>query len=123
MFALLGGELSVQNKIGHAQNAVEGRANFVAHGGGEGALGGAGGFGGALRVLQQLLVQLSLRDVFRRDDDSADTPGRFAPRIDGGAYPLLGAIGANPDVFAQMLLLTCQAATMGFPPLFGEVWN
>jgi len=121
IFTLIGGELGVENEFGHAQNAVEGGADFVAHGGEEGAFGGAGGFGGALGVLQQLLIHFPLGDVLGGDDDSPNTPGRIAPGINGGAHPLLRAVGANPDVFAQMLLLTGQTAAMGFPPFFGEV--
>jgi hypothetical protein len=121
IFALVRRELGVQDKLGHSENAVERGADFVAHVGQESAFGGVGGFGGALGVVQQLFIQLSLRDVLSGDDDSANVPLRITPGINGGAYPLLSTIGANPDVFAQMLLLTDQTAAMGFPPFFGEV--
>jgi hypothetical protein len=93
VFALIGSELHVENKVRHAENAVEWRANFVAHRREKSALGFVCGLSGALRVVEQLHVQLSLRDILGGDDDSADAPLRIPPGINGGAYPLLSTIG------------------------------
>ena len=51
--ALLGAELGVEQQAAHADDAVHGRADLVAHGGQEGALGLVGGLGllaGALQL-------------------------------------------------------------------------
>ena len=64
MFALLGREIAVHHQFCHAENAVHGRANFVAHRRQERAFGFAGRFGGFLGALQFDLGLFSLRDVY-----------------------------------------------------------
>ena len=49
IFALLGGEIGIEQQAGHADDAVHGRANFVAHVGEELALRLARRFGLTLR--------------------------------------------------------------------------
>jgi hypothetical protein len=85
----------------------------VAHGSQESAFCLAGSLGGVLCVLQLLLELLAFRNVFRGDNDSPDFPLRIIPRINGGTYPLLRTIGANPDVLDSMLLRNCHSATKG----------
>ncbi len=49
-FALIGRQRRIQQQFRHADNAVHGRANFVAHVGHEGAFGAVGRFGGGFRT-------------------------------------------------------------------------
>ena len=46
ILALLGVEVGIERQLGHAEDAVHGRADFVAHVGQEIALGLVGGYGG-----------------------------------------------------------------------------
>src|SRR5260370_27838606 len=71
--ALLGGEFGVQHQLGHAENAVHGRANFMTHGREENALGFTGGFRGLLRGLQLLYCIAALRNIA----EAPDAPGTF----------------------------------------------
>ena len=57
---LLGGQLGVQGQLGHAEDAVHGRADLVAHVGQELALGAVGGLGGLLALAQRLVDPLEL---------------------------------------------------------------
>ena len=54
-----------------ADNGVERRAQFVAHGGEEAALGGIGALGLAARVLQRLLLPLAFRHIAKHGNDFA----------------------------------------------------
>jgi hypothetical protein len=99
----------------------KGRTDFVTHRRQERALCLAGSLWGAFGVLQMLLELLPFRNVFRGDNDSPDLPMRIIPGINGGTHPLLCAIGSNPDVLAQMLLLTRHSPAMRFPPFFGQI--
>jgi hypothetical protein len=86
ILALLGGEFGIQGQLRHAQDAVHGRADFMAHIRQEFALGAAGAFGGlfggaqlgdvrahsqdvahlAVRIEQRALDQLQPADIARR---------------------------------------------------------
>ena len=57
-------QFGVQRQLGHADDAVERRANFVAHVGQEFALGSIGGFGSFLGLLQ-LGFTLLARALYR----------------------------------------------------------
>ena len=59
--ALLGRELALEDQFGHADHGVQGRANFMAHVGQEGALGPIGGFGRLFRRPQRLRDSASAR--------------------------------------------------------------
>ena len=76
---LLARQLGVEHQIGHAEDGVHRRADFVAHVGEEGALGVAGGFGGLHRLPQGDFHLLALGDV---DADAED--GRLAVVLDDG---------------------------------------
>src|SRR6266566_6526702 len=71
--ALLGGEFGVQHQLGHAENAVHGRANFMTHGREENALGFTGGFRGLLRCVQFLYRMATLRNIA----EAPHAPGTF----------------------------------------------
>ena len=60
---LLGGEVGVEQQVGHAEDAVHGRADFMAHHREELALGGAAGLGGGLRLEQAGIVPLAFGNV------------------------------------------------------------
>ena len=93
-------ERSMQHQLGHAQHAVHGRANLVAHGGQESALGLVGAFGRLLRG-QQLFFGLRA------------APGRFAPvRVRDGQ--LLGtAFGGGRAVGDALLQRVVQLLQLG----------
>ncbi len=73
-FALDVRQLRRGHDLSHAQHAVQGRANLVAHGGQEGALGQVGRLGLILGPHQGLFGQLAVGDVLQR----ADQPVRLA---------------------------------------------
>jgi hypothetical protein len=123
MLALFACEVGIQHQFRHAQNAVERRANFVAHGGQEQAFGLAGGFRGALGVLQFVLGLLALRNVLGRDNDAANFALCITPGMQIPADPLGRTVGAYPVVFIYMLLLPGQAAAVGIAPFFREIGN
>jgi len=60
---LIPGQFRIKEQFREPENAVHGRANFVAHVGQEFALRPAGGFGGFLGPLQFLLGILAVRDI------------------------------------------------------------
>ena len=57
--------------VREADDGVERRAQFVAHGGEETALGGVGAFGLGARVLERLLLVLAFRHIAKHGDDLA----------------------------------------------------
>ena len=61
--ALLGRQIGFQQQPRHAQHAVHGRADFVAHGGQEAGFGAAGRFGAVARLGQRVFQRLALGDV------------------------------------------------------------
>ena len=71
LFALFGGEVAHLQHLRHAEDAVERRADLVAHVGEEGGLGVGGGDCGGLRLLQFLLALAQLGDVDRDGDLAA----------------------------------------------------
>ena len=83
VLALLGGELGVQRQLGHADDAVHGRADLVAHVGQELALGPVGGLGGLLGPHQLPLRLLPLGDVREADDGPLDLPVAAAEGVRG----------------------------------------
>ena len=65
VLALLGREFGIESELRHADDAVHGRANLVAHIGEKGALGLAGGFRSLLGPPQLRFGLLALIDVER----------------------------------------------------------
>ena len=61
----------LRDHLGEADDGVERRAQFVAHGGKEAALGGVGLFGGGARQIERLFLDLSIGDVAHHGDDFA----------------------------------------------------
>ena len=58
--------------LGEADDGVERRAQFVAHGGEEAALGGVGAFGLGMRAsIERLLLRFALGDIAQDGDDLA----------------------------------------------------
>ena len=57
--------------FGESDDGVERRAQFVAHGGKEAALGGVGLFGGGARQIERLFLNFSIGDVAHHRDDFA----------------------------------------------------
>ena len=74
VLALLRGERGVQGQVGHAEDAVHGRADLVAHVGQEHALGPVGGLGRLLGPAQLLLGLLLAGDVDVEPFQEADAP-------------------------------------------------
>ena len=72
---LLRREVGIQGQIGHAHDAVHGRADFVAHIGQENAFGGIGRLCLVLGLAQHALVQAMFRDVVGIARDAAVLPG------------------------------------------------
>ncbi len=63
ILALLGGELSIQAELGHAENAVHRRADFVAHIGKKNTLRLVRGPRGGQRLQRKLLRLFAFGDV------------------------------------------------------------
>ncbi len=63
VFALFAAGSGLKGEFGHADDAVHGRADFVAHVGEEGAFGAVGGLGGFLGAEQFLGGALAVGDV------------------------------------------------------------
>ena len=84
IIALLPGERGVQRQLGHADDAVHRRADFVAHVGEKVALGAVGGFGGFLGDLHRF-VKAHLGDggggAVREGGKKFDVLGRVFPRF------------------------------------------
>ena len=72
--ALLGRELALEDQFGHADHGVQGRANFMAHVGQEGALGPAGRFGRLFRRPQGFRHPLLRGDVLGNAEGADDLP-------------------------------------------------
>jgi hypothetical protein len=70
MLTLLGLQLGVENKLGHTENAIHGRANFVTHVGEEFAFGAIGVFGAILGLLQLELDLFPLGGIFGEAHDA-----------------------------------------------------
>jgi hypothetical protein len=89
--ALLVGERGFQREVGHAHDAVDGRAQLVAHVGHELALGAVGGLGGVQRALQRLPARLSFGHAGAptvadsRARSSPSSPARPPPAGPGGS--------------------------------------
>jgi len=98
-FDLFRGQGVAGHGLGHAEDAVEGRADFMAHGGQEGGLGGAGGVGLADRLIQFGLGLEAFRNV--ADDGGVDHAaarrGLGQTHLDRGQSTVLGQAG---DVLA-----------------------
>jgi hypothetical protein len=80
---LLGGELGVERQLRHADDAVQGRADLMAHVGQEFALRPGGGLGGLVGAHQLPLDLLPLRDVREMDDGPLDLAVAAAERVRG----------------------------------------
>ena len=74
--ASISSEPSVGQHFGEADDGIERRAQLVAHGGEEAALGGVGALGLGARLLERLLLRLALGDVAHDRDDLALVPRR-----------------------------------------------
>ena len=81
---MLGVQVRFQKQLNHAQDAVHGGADFVAHVGQKTALGKIGGLGGLAGANQLRLAELALGDVFRNADDS----NQFAGLVANGKGPV-----------------------------------
>ena len=79
--ALLGIERSVEEEIGHTDDAVHRSADFVAHRGEKFAFGGAGAFGVLFGALEFALDFLAVGDIDKAafDDDRVKCDLGFAP--------------------------------------------
>ncbi len=65
----------VRQHLGEADDGVQRRAQLVAHGGEEAALGVVGALGLGARALQRMLVVLAARNVARHGDHLRPAPG------------------------------------------------
>ena len=59
----------LHDHLGEADDGVQRRAQFVAHGGEEAGLGGIGLLGGGARQFERLLLHLAVGDVAHHGDD------------------------------------------------------
>ena len=91
--------------FGEADDGIERRAQFVAHGGEEAALRGIGALGLGARVLERLLLLLALGDVAQHRDDFA------AVRVAGIGAGLFERPAAHldPDEFHRRLAIGIDA--------------
>ena len=88
-------EFRIEHQLRHADDAVHGRADFVAHVGQELALGPVGGFGVFLGPMQIRFGLLSIGDVDVDADDPADVPVFIKHRALRSRQLPQGAVG--PD--------------------------
>ncbi len=93
-FVLLGIERGVEQKIGHADDAIHRGANFVAHGCEEFALGGAGAFGELLGALEFALDFLAAGDVDEAAFDDAGMGAGFIDEVGVFEHPDGAAVAA-----------------------------
>ncbi len=108
---LLAGDLGVQEQLGHAQNAVHGGADFMAHIGQEFAFGAAGGFGGLFGLEQFRLDPFALADFHKRHHRAH----RHA-FFHHGVGPVFGwetaAVGAVQDLVLDMGADACAGGLL-----------
>ncbi len=97
VLALLGGELGVESQLGHADDAVHGRADLVAHVGQELALGAGGRLGGLLGLAHRGLGLLFGVDVGVHPDPFPD-PAPLGQDGDGPDehVPILSVVPPQP---------------------------
>ena len=99
VFALFRRETGLEQQLQHAQDAIHGRADFVAHVGQETAFRNVGGVRGLARGNQFRLVALPFGDIFGDAGDANQLPGLVADRESPVAYPFLLAVGRADAVF------------------------
>jgi len=112
--ALLGGERGAEEELGHADDAVHGGADLVAHGGEKFALGLGGVFGGEFGLLEGTLGVFARGDVFFDGDVVGGPALGVGDGGDAGELPVLFA------VLLEVLKLAVPglAGTDGLPKLF-----
>ncbi len=101
VFALLDGKRGVERELGHADDAVHGSANLMAHIGQKGALGPIGRLGGFLGRLKLFLESPPLGHIARNAASAHDRASRIAQRQLGGGGPGVGAIGPSLALFGH----------------------
>ena len=92
-------QLSLQQQLVHANDAVHGSANFVAHVGEEAALGAIGGIGGFAGVDELGLVALLFGDLLGDAGDADQVSLWIANGKGAVANPFLLAVGGEDAVF------------------------
>ena len=96
---LLRRKVCVHKELKHAQDAIHGGADFVAHVGQETALRPIGGIRGFPGVNQFLLVAFLLGDLLRNSDDSNQLSGLVANRKSPVSDPFLLPVRCSYAVF------------------------
>ena len=107
--ALLGNELCFQQKARHAQHAVHGRADLVAHGGEEAGFGAAGRFRAIARFGQCVFHGFAFGDVAAHALDFDETSARVAQREIFPRDPAPAVGGAHELIVARTRMSHLQA--------------
>ena len=100
VFALGGVELGLRQDLRHADHAVHGRADFVAHVREEIALRAVRRLGGELGLERRLFGELAVGHVDERAGDAQDLPVRAVSDVGLLGDPALAAPGQEHAVFA-----------------------
>jgi len=100
VFLLFGGELGVEEEAGEADDAVEGGADLVRHGGEELAFGAVAGLGAFLGFAEEHLGLAEVGDVVEDGDVGADAAGAVLDGCDAAAGGEGGAVLALHEPFA-----------------------
>ena len=77
----------LHDHLGEADDRIQRRAQLMAHGGEEARLGGVGGFRGAAREIERLLLHLAVGDVAHHGDDFGFGGRRSAPAAGSASRP------------------------------------